>query len=74
MNRDIRRRLDVLIWLCASLLGIVFTYLLLSSQTGVGFLFLSLPPTIVIAILAFGYVNRASPAKNREQTNYGREE
>lgn len=59
MDRDIRRRLDVLIWLCSALLGVALTYLLLSSGTSLMLLSVVLFITGLVAAPAFLYVSRA---------------
>ncbi|KTG09068.1 hypothetical protein AUR64_14805 [Haloprofundus marisrubri] len=68
MDRDIRRRLDVLIWLCSALLGVALTYLVLSS--GLMLLVFVLFITGLVAAPAFWYVSRAVPTETREQTNH----
>lgn len=70
MNRGLRRRLDVLIWLCSALLGIVLTYVLLSSRAGFGFLLFTLVPTVIIAALAFWYVGSAPASETEERADF----
>ncbi len=56
MERGVRRRLDALIALGASLLGIVLTYLLLSSEADPLFFVFSFFAAVVIGISALWYV------------------
>jgi hypothetical protein len=57
MDRGLRRRLDVLIWLTASLHGLALTYVFLSEHFSGGVLLFAIFPTVLILGVAYFYID-----------------
>lgn len=71
MEPAVRSRLNVLIFLCAGILGIGFTHLVLGQGSGLQTAFIALFPTAIIILLAFSYIdyNSTAVADSKDQVD-----
>jgi heme A synthase len=58
MDPALKRRLDALVVLCATLLGLQMTAALTTTQLGVGLLAVAIFPTGLILLAVFAYIGR----------------